>query len=48
VKSVTSASVNPVEASFEPIETKAIRIMVSKLRPGEDYSRVFEIEAYEK
>jgi hypothetical protein len=30
------------------VETKAIRLLITRLRQGETLSRVWEIEAYEK
>jgi hypothetical protein len=43
---VTDAQTNPTEASFDPVETPSLRIVVTKLRPGSENSQVWEIEAY--
>jgi len=46
VAAVQDADANPTEVSFEPVETQAVRIWVTKLRPEAEYSQVWEIEAY--
>ncbi|NLB97047.1 MAG: hypothetical protein GX785_15225, partial [Armatimonadetes bacterium] len=48
VATVRNATTDAIEATFAPVETKAIRLLITRLRQGETLSRVWEIEAYEK
>ena len=38
----------PLEATFKPVKTKSLRILVTKLREGQHYSDTQEVEAYAK
>ena len=48
VATVRNATTDAIEATFAPVETKVIRLQITRLRQGETLSRVWEIEAYEK
>jgi hypothetical protein len=48
VASIKEAAGNPIELSFEPVETSRIRIKISRLRPGNSATRIGEIEAFGK
>jgi hypothetical protein len=40
------AADNPVDVTFEPVQTTRLRISISRLREGAAASRIWEIEAY--
>ncbi|MFN6095622.1 MAG: hypothetical protein ACK49J_11620, partial [Verrucomicrobiota bacterium] len=46
--SAKASTSNPIELTFEPTETKHLRIHVSRLREGIKTTGIWEIEAYEK
>ena len=46
--STKAAAGNPIELTFEPVETKQLRIHISRLREGIKATGIWEIEAYEK
>jgi hypothetical protein len=48
VATIRAAATNPTAASFPAVQTKAIRILVTKLRPRAGTVQAWEIEAYEK
>ena len=48
VASAKAATSNPIELTFEPIESSRLRIAVSRLREGFTSTSILEIEAYEE
>lgn len=46
VAAVKDAASDPVEVTFEPVETHRLRVAISRLRTGVAASRIWEIEAY--
>jgi hypothetical protein len=48
VASAKAATSNPIELTFEPIESARLRIAVSRLREGFTSTSILEIEAYEE
>ncbi|MDH7569468.1 MAG: discoidin domain-containing protein, partial [Armatimonadota bacterium] len=45
---VKGAAGERVEVSFEPVQTEAVRLLITALRPGEQTSQIWEVEAYER